>query len=119
MRWMWHYRTLIDRGIPAPAHSDRPVCSPNPWLGIYDLMTRKTSSGDALYAGEWITPMEAIKAYAIDGAHSVWEEEIKGSIEPGKLADLVVDRDPLTIPVDDLKNVEAVITIVDGRVAYR
>jgi predicted amidohydrolase YtcJ len=120
MRWMWPHRTLLDRGIPAPAHSDCPVCTPNPWIGMYGLVTRKTSGGDTLYAGEGITPMEAIKAYTIDGAHSAWEEDIKGSIEPGKLADLVVvDRDLLTIPVDDLKNVEAVITIVDGRVAYR
>jgi predicted amidohydrolase YtcJ len=64
--------------------------------------------------------MEAIRAYTIDGAYAAWEEEIKGSIEPGKLADLVVvDRDPFTIPGDDLKNVEAVITIVGGRIAYR
>ncbi len=120
MRWMWPHRTLIDRGIPAPAHSDCPVCTPNPWVGIYGLVTRKTSSGGTLYADEGITPMEAIRAYTIDGAYAAWEEEIKGSIEAGKLADLaVVDRDPLTIPVDDLKNVEAVITIVGGRVAYR
>jgi len=64
--------------------------------------------------------MEAIRAYTIDGAHSAWEDEFKGSIEPGKLADLVVlDRDPLTIPADDLKNVNAVITIVNGRISYR
>jgi predicted amidohydrolase YtcJ len=120
MRWMWPHRTLIDRGIPSPAHSDCPVCTPNPWVGIYGLVTRKTSSGDTLYAGEGITPMEAIRAYTIDGAYAAWEEEIKGSIEPGKLADLVVvDRDPFTIPGDDLKNVEAVITVVGGRIAYR
>jgi predicted amidohydrolase YtcJ len=120
MRWMWPHRTLIDRGIPAPAHSDCPVCSPNPWLGIYGLFTRKTSSGDTLYAGEGITPMEAIKAYTVDGAYSAWEEDIKGSIEPGKLADLVVvDRDPLTIPRDDLKEIETIMTIVDGKIVYR
>ena len=120
MRWMWPHRTLIDRGIPAPAHSDCPVCSPNPWLGIYGLVTRKTSSGDTLYAGEGITPMEAIKAYTVDGAYSAWEEDIKGSIEPGKLADLVVvDRDPLTIPRDDLKEIETIMTIVDGKIVYR
>ena len=120
MRWMWPHRTLIDRGIPSPAHSDCPVCTPNPWVGIYGLVARKTSRGDTLYAGEGITPMEAIRAYTIDGAYAAWEEEIKGSIEPGKLADLVVvDRDPFTIPGDDLKNVEAVITVVGGRIAYR
>jgi predicted amidohydrolase YtcJ len=120
MRWMWPHRTLIDRGIPAPAHSDCPVCTPNPWIGMYGLVTRRTSNGDTLYSGEGITPMEAIRAYTIDGAYSAWEEKIKGSIEPGKLADLVVvNRDLLSIHGDDLKNVEAVITIVDGRIVYR
>jgi hypothetical protein len=120
MRWMWPHRTLIDQGIPAPGHSDCPVCSPNPWLGIYGLVTRKTSSGQVLYRGEAIRPMEAIRAYTIDGAYAAWEEGLKGSIEPGKLADLtVVDRDPLTIPREGLKNVQTVMTIVGGRVAYR
>jgi hypothetical protein len=64
--------------------------------------------------------MEAIRAYTIDGAFAAWEEAVKGSIEPGKLADLVVvDRDPLTIDKDDLKNVETVMTIIDGKIVYR
>lgn len=64
--------------------------------------------------------MEAIRAYAIDGAYAAWEEGVKGSIEPGKLADLVVvEGAPLTIPPDDLKNVQTVMTIVDGKVVYR
>jgi predicted amidohydrolase YtcJ len=119
MRWMWPHRTLIDRNIPAPAHSDCPVCTPNPWVGIYSLVTRKTSSGQVLYADEGITPIEAIRAYTIDGAYSAWEEDFKGSIEPGKLADIiVVDRDPLTIPVDDLKNVKVLLTLVNGKISF-
>jgi hypothetical protein len=119
MRWMWPHRTLIDQGIPAPAHSDCPVCSPNPWLGIYGLVTRKTSGGDVLFAGEGITPLEAIRAYTIDGAYAAWEENTKGSIEPGKLADLViVDRDPLTISPDNLRDVETVMTVIDGKIVY-
>ena len=120
MRWMWPHRTLIDRGIPAPAHSDCPVCSPNPWLGIYGLVTRKSSGGQVLYADEGITPMEAIRAYTIDGAYSAWEEETKGSVEPGKVADLVVvDRDPMTIPHEELKDIRTVMTVVDGKIVYR
>ncbi len=120
MRWMWPHRTLIDLKIPAPGHSDCPVCAPNPWIGIYGLVTRKTSSGDILYSDERITPIEAIRAYTIDGAYAAWEEEIKGSIEPGKLADLVIiDRNPLTIPPDDLKNVKNVMTIIAGEIVYK
>lgn len=120
MRWMWPHRTLIDRGIPAPGHSDCPVCSSNPWLGIYGMVTRRSSDGEALYAGEGCTPLEAMRAYTIDGAYAAHEEAVKGSIEEGKLADLVaVDRDPLTIDPRDLKNVETVMTVIDGEVVYR
>jgi hypothetical protein len=89
-------------------------------VGIYGLVTRKTSSGDILYKGERITPLEAIKAYTIDGAYSAWEEDYKGTIETGKLADLiVVDRDPLKIDPDDLKNVEIILTMIDGKIVYQ
>lgn len=68
---------------------------------------------------EAITPMEAIRAYTIDGAYSAWEEGIKGSVEGGKLADIVVvDRDPLTIEIDDLKNVRTLLTMVGGNILY-
>ncbi|MBN2336830.1 amidohydrolase family protein, partial [Candidatus Bathyarchaeota archaeon] len=120
MRYMWPHRTLIDRGIPAPGHSDASICTPNPWYGIYGMVTRRTSGGDVLYAAEGVTVIEAIRAYSVDGAYAAWDEGVKGSIEPGKLADLVVvDRDPLTIDPEDLKNIETIMTVVDGRVVYR
>ena len=119
MKYMWPHRSLIDQGIPAPGHSDASICDPNPWLGIYSLVTRKTSSGQILYAKEGITRIEAIRAYTIDGAYASWEENLKGSIEPGKLADLcVVDRDPLKAPREEIKEVKNLMTIVAGEIKY-
>ena len=119
MRYMWPHRTLIDRGIPAPGHSDASICDANPWLAIYSMVTRKTSSGDILYAPEGVEPLEAIRAYSIDGAYAAWEEDIKGTIEPGKLADMVViDRDPTSIEPDDIRNVKNLMTIVAGKIVY-
>ena len=107
------------RGIPSPGHSDCPVCTSNLWVGIYGLVTRKTSGGAQLSPKEAITPMEAIRAYTIAGAYSAWEEGIKGSVEEGKLVDIVVvDRDPLTIDSDDLKNVRTLLTVVDGKILH-
>ena len=83
------------------------------------MVTRKTSSGDVLYAPEGVEPLEAIRAYSIDGAYAAWEEDIKGTIEPGKLADMVVvDRDPTGIEPDDLRNVKNLMTVVDGKIVY-
>ena len=119
MRYMWPHRSLIDKGISAPGHSDASICDPNPWLGIYSMVTRKTSSGQVLYAPEGVTPVEAIRAYSIDGAYAAWEEDIKGTIEAGKLADLVVlDRDPLSIDPDDLNKVITLMTVIDGEIVY-
>lgn len=120
MRYMWPHRTLIDKGIKAPGHSDASICTPNPWYGIYGMVTRKTSGGNTLYSSEGIKPIEAIRAYTIDGAYATWEEGIKGSIEPKKRADIIVlDRDPLKISHDDLKNVKTIMTIINGRIIYR
>jgi hypothetical protein len=120
MRYMWPHRSLIDQGIPAPGHSDASICDPNPWLGIYSLATRRTSSGQVLYSREAITPLEAIRAYSIDGAYASWDEGVKGSIEAGKLADIcVVDRDPLRIPREQLKEVKNLMTIVGGKILYK
>jgi predicted amidohydrolase YtcJ len=120
MRWMWPHRSLINQGIPAPAHSDCPVCSPNPWLGIYGLVTRKTRGGQDLGPEEAIMPLEAIRAYTSDGAYAAWEERIKGSIAAGKLADLVVlDRDPVRSPADELKSVATDMTVLGGQVVFQ
>lgn len=119
MRYMWPHRSLIDKGIVAPGHSDASICDPNPWLGIYSLVTRKTSGGQVLYAPEGVAVFEAIRAYTVDGAYAAWEEDIKGTVEPGKLADLVVlDMDPLSIDPESLNEVKALMTVIDGRIVY-
>ena len=119
MKYMWPHRTLIDRGIAAPGHSDASICTPNPWYGIFGMVTRKTSSGKVLFKGEAVETIEAIRAYSIDGAYAAWEEHDKGSVEPGKLADLiVVDRDPLSIKPDDLKNMTTLMTVINGQIVY-
>jgi predicted amidohydrolase YtcJ len=96
MRWMWPHRSLIDAGVPAPGHSDFAVCRVSPWTALAAMVTRRTTSGADLDAREAITPQEALRAYTWLGAWAQREEHEKGSLEIGKLADLVVlDRDIL------------------------
>lgn len=115
MRWMWPHRTLIDRGIKAPGHSDFAVCRVNPWTAMWSMVARKSESGRSLETREAITVTEALDAYTRLGAYSGREEHDKGSLEPGKLADFVVlDRDIFSGPVDALRETRPLSTWVGG-----
>jgi predicted amidohydrolase YtcJ len=111
------YRTILDSGVNLSAGSDATALSPFIWL--YHMTTGKTSYGDPILADEAITRMEALRATTVGTAWDAREENELGSIEPGKLADLVVlSADYLTVPEEDLRQIESVLTIIGGEVMY-
>ncbi len=118
--------TATQMGIVGCAHSDCPVCTPNhpiwpsnPLWGMWCAVNRKTKSGLDIGPKEKITPMEALKAYTINGAYASFEEDIKGSIEPGKLADLVILSDnPLEIDHREIRNISVEKTIIGGEIVF-
>jgi predicted amidohydrolase YtcJ len=114
------YRTLLDEGFQPPGNSDSLGSMPesmNPFFSMWAMVTRKTRSGDLLAPEQAITAAEAIRIYTNFGAYSGFEEKIKGSIEKGKLADLIiVSDDPLSVPSDKLKDIKVETTIIDGQV---
>ncbi len=120
MQHMWPHRSLIDAAIPAPGHSDAMVCDPNPFVALWSMVTRKSDSGGDLDLSQAITPAEALNAYTLLGAYSGREEQEKGSLEVGKLADLaVLDRDYFTIPVEQIREVVVEQTIIGGQIAFQ
>ncbi|HUE82916.1 MAG TPA: amidohydrolase [Pyrinomonadaceae bacterium] len=140
MRWMeerigterckgaYAFRTIRDSGAilsfgtdwPGTSASEYPI---NPMLGLYAAVTRQTISGEprsGWFPEERITIEDAIRAYTYNTAYANFEEKIKGSIEPGKLADLtVLSRNPLKIPARELLETEVIYTIVNGKIVYR
>jgi predicted amidohydrolase YtcJ len=91
----------------------------NPFFGMWMAVTRKTTDGTVLGADEAISREQALRMWTLNGAWLSFEEKLKGSIEPGKLADLVViTKDFLHCPVDEIKDIEAVATVVGGRVVW-
>ncbi len=127
MKYFQPLRALFDAGIVVGGGSDHmirfdPRLATNPYhpfLGMWIATTRKMVDGNVLNPEQRISRMEALKMWTWNGAYLSFEEKEKGSIEPGKLADLVIiSKDYATCSVDEIKNIEALQTIVGGRVVY-
>ena len=91
----------------------------NPWLGIWTTVTRKTEQGTVLFPEERLTREQAIRLYTVNNAYLHHEENEKGSLEVGKLADLIiVDRDVLDCTEEDLRRTRVLYTVIGGKVFY-
>lgn len=91
----------------------------NPWFGIWEYCTRHHFDGSIHKPAEKLTVLEALRTATIWAAYAAFEEDRKGSLEPGKLADFIIlDRDPLTIDPEDLVNVRCDLVVIDGREKY-
>jgi predicted amidohydrolase YtcJ len=120
VRWSYPARSYIENGIIEAAGSDVPVTPLSPWWGIWAAVVRRDmESGQILAPEERISVAQALALYTRNGAYAGFEEDRKGALEPGKLADfIVVDRDVLTVPADELKDVRVLQTFVSGRSVY-
>ena len=114
------FRTLLQSGIKIGAGTDSGVVGAlNPWLALYYMVTGKDAGGDVIIPNEQISRKDALRLYTADNAWYNFEEDDLGSIEPGKLADLVVlDRPYLTIPDEEIKEMRPVLTIIGGRAVH-
>ena len=115
---MFAHRSFLDYGIPVAGNSDNPDPL-DPLLGIQTMVTRKTKDGEVLGPEQRISAEEAIRIYTLGGAYASFEEDIKGSIEVGKLADFVVlSNDPAKVDPDTIKDIKVEKTIVGGQIVY-
>jgi predicted amidohydrolase YtcJ len=116
------WRTAYDYGAILAGSSDGPVENYNPFEGIYAAVTRKgvnSNFTEAFNPNQNLTRKEALKLYTINAAYSQFAENIKGSIEVGKYADfIVIDRDYGSVPVDELKDIKVLKTVLAGEVVY-
>lgn len=116
-------RTIVESGIRASYGSDNPTNPPtNPWLHMYAMVTGKNYAGKLIEGDQTLSRMDALRLYTINGAWFSRDEERLGSIEAGKLADVVVLSDdfldPTRVTDEDIKRLRSVLTIVDGRVVH-
>jgi hypothetical protein len=116
------WRKLVDAGIPLSAGTDSTnVGALNPWLMMYYMTTMLNNAGVAATpAGQQITRLEALRMYTIGGAFHSFDEDRLGSLEEGKLADLVVlSDDPLSVANDKLKRLHSVMTMQAGKIVHQ
>lgn len=120
VRWAYPAKSYIDGGVIEAAGSDVPVTPLSPWWGIWAAVARKElESGQVLAPEERISVKQALTLYTRNGAYAGFEEDSTGSLEPGKLADfIVIDRDVLSVPTDELKDVRVLQTFISGRCVY-
>jgi predicted amidohydrolase YtcJ len=112
---MFAYRSFIDAGLRPPSSSDYTASPPAPMLWLYSETTRRDPTGHVWGERQRITVQESLRSMTLDGAYASFEEHDKGSIEPGKLADLaVLERDPLALPPEAWMDIKVERTMLGG-----
>lgn len=123
MKGAYAWRKVIESGNIIIGGSDAPVELVNPYHGLYAAVTRQGRDGQpegGWYAGEAMTREEALQAFTIWTAYGQFEEDMKGSLKAGKLADFVViDRDYMKCPANEIKDIQTLTTVLGGEVVYQ
>ena len=119
MEWMFAHRSFLEYDIPVPGASDYTPGPFEPLMAIQSMVTRKDFAGQVWGGNQRVTVDEALRIATINGARASYEEQVKGSITAGKLADFVMlERDPHEVDPDEIKNIAVIRTVVDGRTMY-
>jgi predicted amidohydrolase YtcJ len=113
------WQKLLETGAVVTNGTDTPVEDIDPIAGFYASVTRKLSDGNAFYPDQSMTREQALKSYTWASAYAAFEEDIKGSLTPGKLADItVLSRDIMSVPEEEILDAKVVYTIVGGKIVY-
>ncbi|MCY4233928.1 MAG: amidohydrolase [Bacteroidetes bacterium] len=115
-RWqtLWQTGALVNNGTDAPVESINPIAN------FHATVTRMLADGSTFYPEERLTREQTLQSFTINNAYASFEEDIKGSLEPGKLADItVLSKDIMTIPDEEIQSTEVLYTIVGGKILYQ
>jgi len=100
--------------------TDAPVEDVDPIASFHATVSRKLKDGSVFYRGQTMSREEALKSYTLNTAYAAFEENVKGSLTPGKLADIVVlSKDIMSVPADEIPSTQVVYTIVGGKIMFK
>jgi predicted amidohydrolase YtcJ len=113
------WQKLMKSGAVVGNGTDAPVEDVSPLASFYATISRRLKDGTRFYPDQRMSRVEALRSYTLNNAYAAFEEGLKGSLSPGKLADItVLSRDIMTIPEDDILLTDVVYTIVGGKVQF-
>jgi hypothetical protein len=116
---VYRHRSFLEAGVRVPGSSDRPVAAGAPLLGMQSMVQRSTAAGRVMSPAERVDAATALRAYTVDAAWIAGDEDIRGTLEPGKLADLVLlSAHPAAVPADEIGQIQVLATFVDGRCVH-
>jgi len=116
----YQYQTMLKSGIVVINGTDPPVEDIDPVDNFYRTVTRKMENGAVFLPEQKLTRQQTLRTYTTSAAYAAFEEDIKGSLEPGKLADITVfSGDLMTIPEDEISDIKVVYTIIGGEIKYQ
>ena len=114
------YRTLMESGVTVINGTDPPVEGISPIENFYRTVTREMENGELFFPEQRLTRQQALETYTVNNAFAAFEEDIKGTLTPGKLADItVLSRDIMTVSEEDILDTEIVCTIIGGKIMYQ
>jgi len=113
------WQKLMKSGATIANGTDAPVEDISPIASFYASVSRKLKDGSVFYPDQRMSRIEALRSYTINAAYAGFEETIKGSLKPGKLADItVLSKNIMTVPEDQIPSTEVLYTIVGGKVEF-
>ena len=119
MQWMFAHKSLMEAGVPVAPASDFTPGPFEPMMALQSLVTRKDAAGNTWGPSQKVSIADAMKICTLNGAHASFEEDIKGSLTPGKLADIVLlEQDPFTTDPGSLKHIAINHTLLDGGTTF-
>ena len=119
-KWLYRIGAIAESGLIVAASSDAPASRPDPLSAMRAAVTRRDQAGAMLNASEGVSAMQALRMHTIAAAYAACQEADRGSIAPGKRADLVVlSANPIAVPPERLGEIKVTMTIINGRIAWR
>ena len=119
IRWLYRVKSFLDAGMVVAAGSDTPVVPNNPLVGLCSAVVRKSLAGRVMSPEERVSPLRALSLYTTNAAYASFDENVKGSIAPGKLADLVLlSDDPSRVEPEAIKDIKVLKAVIGGDVVW-